>query len=124
MANAQNANYANSAGSANTANSAGYANSSGYAANAGNANYANTAGYANSSGLPAYSQWQNAVNSGTGYIYAYLDYGQSQFNCAALRPFGVAYFSRYYGASFGTGEDGCGDAYYTRYIFLTILSNN
>lgn len=40
VANAQNANYANSAG---------------------NANYANTAGYANSSGLPAWSQEANAL---------------------------------------------------------------
>ena len=50
VANAQNANYANSAGSAQNAN---YANTAGSAQNA---NYANTAGYANSSGLPAWSQ--------------------------------------------------------------------
>ena len=106
-----NANYANSAGTAS------YANSSGTANSANNANYANTAGYANSSGLPAYSQWQNAINRGTGYIYVYIDnYSAGCHNYTTL-----AYFTSYRGSYFTIGDVGCDESIYT---LDAILANN
>ena len=100
------ANYANSAGTASYANNAGTANS------ANNANYANTAGYANSSGLPAYSQWQNAINTGTGYIYVYLVKG----TCLNPRDNGITYFNYYIGI---INNSNC-----LTYTLVNIFANN
>ena len=106
------ANYANSAGTASYANNAGTANS------ANNANYANTAGYANSSGLPAYSQWQNAINRGTGYIYVYLKTPTSGSHCYT-NVGSLVYLDQYIGASQLFGGI-CRDTY----TLVTILANN
>ena len=89
------ANYANSAGSANTAN------------------YANTAGYANSSGLPAYSQWENAINARTGYIYVYMfEHDTSRGDSS----YSLVYLNNYIGPYYGGFPN-----YYT---FISVLADN
>ena len=107
------ANYANSAGTASYANNAGTANS------ANNANYANTAGYANSSGLPAYSQWNNAIKVGTGYIYVYLESYTTGHNCDT-NVNGLIYFNYYLGAT----RSSSGGCYGITYTLVNILANN
>jgi competence protein ComGC len=103
-----------------------YAQNANYAANAGNANYANTAGYANSSGFIPASKFKNAINAGTGYIYAYiLNYSGGCFDFNAPT---IIYSSYFLGSSLGyyrcySINRDVGAIYFS-YTFSTILNNS